>query len=437
MQVDDITLHDLSILGNNETIAIWQQLNFTHTDGGRQYLKKILQEPLNNIAAIQDVQNTIQQLLQIETDWPVTITNGTIMVLEKYFETPVDSFKPVPDPFSAWLYATLKKGDYSLIKYSVEHTISFLQGLQQITILLGNGNSKLLSTWMQTIQIQLSKPWAQKMLQFKKEKPLTKVEVLTYGHFIQHHFKSGIEELIEIYNKLDAYLSLAIATKKFSFHFPDFKECNEPFIRAEALYHLQLNTPVPYTIALERNQNFLFLTGANMGGKSTFIKAVGVCIYLAHIGMAVPASKMELSLFDGLISNINLTDNITKGESYFFNEVHRIKKTIEKISDGRKWLVLIDELFKGTNQQDAVKCSISVIEGLRKMNNALFILSTHLYEIGHELKTHSNIQFKYFQTSIENDQLIFSYQLQDGISNDRLGYLIMRKEGVVDLLNKL
>ncbi|NIM36051.1 MAG: DNA mismatch repair protein MutS, partial [Hydrotalea flava] len=202
-------------------------------------------------------------------------------------------------------------------------------------------------------------------------------------------------------------------------------------------YHLQLNTPVPYTIALERNQNFLFLTGANMGGKSTFIKAVGVCIYLAHIGMAVPASKMELSLFDGLISNINLTDNITKGESYFFNEVHRIKKTIEKISDGRKWLVLIDELFKGTNQQDAVKCSISVIEGLRKMNNALFILSTHLYEIGHELKTHSNIQFKYFQTSIENDQLIFSYQLQDGISNDRLGYLIMRKEGVVDLLNKL
>lgn len=437
MQVDDITLHDLSILGNNETIAIWQQLNFTHTDGGRQYLKKILQEPLNNIAAIQDVQNTIQQLLQIETDWPVTITNGTIMVLEKYFETPVDSFKPVPDPFSAWLYATLKKGDYSLIKYSVEHTISFLQGLEQITGLLGHANSKLLSTCIQTIQVMLSKPLVQEMLQLKRDKPLTKAQVLTYGHFIQHHFKKAIEELIEIYNKLDAYLSLAIAIKKFSFHFPDFIESNDPYIRAEALYHLQLNKPIPYTITLEQNKNFLFLTGANMGGKSTFIKAIGVCVYLAHVGMAVPAFKMQLSLFDGLISNINLTDNITKGESYFFNEVHRIKKTIEKISNGRKWLVLIDELFKGTNQQDAIKCSISVIEGLRKMKNALFILSTHLYEIGHELQNHSNIQFKYFETSIENDQLIFSYQLKEGISNDRLGYLIMRKEGVVDLLNKL
>ncbi|MGH5146311.1 MutS-related protein, partial [Klebsiella pneumoniae] len=187
-------------------------------------------------------------------------------------------------------------------------------------------------------------------------------------------------------------------------------------------------TPVPYSIVLERNQNFLFLTGANMGGKSTFIKAVGVCAYLAHVGMSVPAAQMDLSLFDGLISNINLTDNISKGESYFFNEVHRIKKTIEK---------LIDELFKGTNQQDAVKCSITVIEGLRKMNNALFILSTHLYEIGHELQIHPNIQFKYFETALENDQLHFSYQLKDGISNDRLGYIIMRKEGVVDLLNKL
>ncbi|WP_298391208.1 DNA mismatch repair protein MutS, partial [Hydrotalea sp.] len=325
----------------------------------------------------------------------------------------------------------------SLIKYSVEHTISFLQGLQKITILMGDGNSKISSIWLQTIQLFLSKSLVQEMLQFKKGKPLNREQVLTYGHFIQHHYKRDTEALIEIYHQLDAYLSLAIATKKFNFHFPNFIESNEPFIKAEGLYHLQLITPVPYSIVLERNQNFLFLTGANMGGKSTFIKAVGVCAYLAHVGMSVPAAQMDLSLFDGLISNINLTDNISKGESYFFNEVHRIKKTIEKISDGRKWLVLIDELFKGTNQQDAVKCSITVIEGLRKMNNALFILSTHLYEIGHELQIHPNIQFKYFETALENDQLHFSYQLKDGISNDRLGYIIMRKEGVVDLLNKL
>jgi len=61
-----------------------------------------------------------------------------------------------------------------------------------------------------------------------------------------------------------------------------------------------------------------------------------------------------------------------------------------------KWLVLIDELFKGTNVQDAMKCSSAVIKGLIKIRNSIFILSTHLYEIADDLKTHSNISFKYF-----------------------------------------
>jgi DNA mismatch repair ATPase MutS len=174
-----------------------------------------------------------------------------------------------------------------------------------------------------------------------------------------------------------------------------------------------------------------------MGGKSTFIKATGVAIYLAHIGMGVPAQEMQLSLFDGLLSNINVVDNIIQGESYFYNEVQRIRKTIEKISDGKKWLILIDELFKGTNVQDAMKCSTVVIEGLRKMSNALFILSTHLYEIGESLKQYPNIQFRYFETEVRGDELIFSYQLKEGISNDRLGYLILKREKVVELLEKL
>jgi DNA mismatch repair protein MutS len=130
-------------------------------------------------------------------------------------------------------------------------------------------------------------------------------------------------------------------------------------------------------------------------------------------------------------------DNIAKGESYFFNEVQRIKNTIYKINDGRKWLVLIDELFKGTNVQDAMKCSLTVIKGLMKIRNSLFILSTHLYEIGEELKQYPNIAFKFFETTVTEDQLSFSYQLKDGISNDRIGYVILKREKVVEMLEKL
>jgi DNA mismatch repair ATPase MutS len=153
--------------------------------------------------------------------------------------------------------------------------------------------------------------------------------------------------------------------------------------------------------------------------------------------MGVPAANMRLTLFDGLLSNINVTDNIAKGESFFFNEVQRIKNTIEKINNGKKWLVLIDELFKGTNVQDAMKCSLTVIKGFIKIKNSLFILSTHLYEIGDELKNFPNITFRFFETSVHNDQLQFSYQLKEGISNDRIGYVILKREKVVEMLEKL
>jgi len=86
---------------------------------------------------------------------------------------------------------------------------------------------------------------------------------------------------------------------------------------------------------------------------------------------------------------------------------------------------------------DAMKCSSTVIKGLIKIQSSLFILSTHLYEIGEELKDYPNISFKYFETSVEGEQLFFSYQLKDGISNDRLGYLILVREKVVDMLANL
>lgn len=72
-----------------------------------------------------------------------------------------------------------------------------------------------------------------------------------------------------------------------------------------------------------------------------------------------------------------------------------------------------------------------------KIKNSLFKLSTHLYEIGDELKQYPNISFRYFETAVNEDQLEFSYQLKEGISNDRLGYLILKREKVVALLEKL
>lgn len=105
--------------------------------------------------------------------------------------------------------------------------------------------------------------------------------------------------------------------------------------------------------------------------------------------------------------------------------------------DGRRWLVLIDELFKGTNVEDARRCSLAVIHGIIQLPQALTVLSTHLYEIGESLRDESGILFRYFETAVTADDLHFSYQLKAGISQDRIGFRILEREGVVELLHKI
>jgi DNA mismatch repair protein MutS len=295
----------------------------------------------------------------------------------------------------------------------------------------------VLESLLQRIAQLTDKPEVKAMQQVTQKEKLSRPEILHFGFFLKNQYKQQLYELIDLYGKLDAWYSMAVAMEKHHLYFPEFVPGEEPQLNAKDLFHLLLPAPTPYSLQLNKNSNFIFLTGANMAGKSTFIKSVGVAVYLAHLGMGVPAAHMQLSLFHGLLSNIQVSDNIVKGESYFFNEVQRIKNTIIKINNGKKWLVLIDELFKGTNVQDAMKCSSAVIQGLVKMRNSLFILSTHLYEIGEDLKQYSNIAFRYFETAVSEDQLQFSYQLKEGISNDRLGYLILKREKVVELLDSL
>jgi DNA mismatch repair ATPase MutS len=336
------------------------------------------------------------------------------------------------------MYNIFDKPDYSLVRYSVGHFIDFLNGMQQLQQLLSDDDSSpLLANIVTEIRKRLKDHTIQQIISSEKSKKLSSSKMLRFGHYLFYEFKQDAEVLIDLYHQLDAYYSMATAVQKFNLHFPLIRESDEPLIQAKGLYHLLLQTPVAYDVTLHPQTNFLFLTGANMAGKSTFIKSVGCAVYLAHLGMGVPAQSMELSLFDGLLSNIQVQDNIVKGESYFYNEVQRVKNTILKITDGRKWLVLIDELFKGTNIQDAMHCSTAVIKGLLKIKNSLFILSTHLYEIGDELKVYPNITFRYFETTATDEQLKFSYQLKEGISNDRFGYLILKREKVVELLEKL
>ncbi|MEO6218814.1 MAG: DNA mismatch repair protein MutS [Ginsengibacter sp.] len=438
METDKTTLNDLSIFHHEEEFSIFHKLNFTKTVGGREKLKHIFTGSLPDVASIQNVQKTLQLFIDNQEKWPVNISNGSVLMIHKFYESIVDQIPERSTKSSAYLYKLFHAPDFSLVKYSTGHAFDFLKGMYQIIEFFLNteapDNLKLI---LEKGKVRMEKQQLNIILAKKKSSDLSISEMLNLAHFIRYNYKQNFFELIEIYFQLDAWYGMAMAVKEFSLVFPVFTLAEEPQLKAGNLYHILLPEPVSYNLELNQKNNFIFLTGANMAGKSTFIKAVGAAVFLAHIGMGVPAAFMELSLFDGLLSNINVVDNVVKGESYFYNEVQKIKNTILKINDGRKWLILIDELFKGTNIKDAMKCSTVVIEGLIKIKSTLFILSTHLYEIGEELRHYPNIDFKYFETNVKDDQLTFNYKLKDGISNDRIGYLILKREKVLELLEKL
>ncbi|MEP7143967.1 MAG: DNA mismatch repair protein MutS [Ferruginibacter sp.] len=438
MEIDKTTLTDLAILNVAEDFSVFNKLNLCRTVGGRDKLYENFNKPLHTIEAINGIQQTLQTILQNLEHWPEQISNGSVMMIEKFYLATIDDIPSNPSSFTAYSYKIFHRPDFSLVEYSVGHGFDFIKGIQLLIshFLTANAPQPLQKSLSRAQQI-INKQQFAVIEKNNKATDLTIAQQLHLGNFLRYQYKRNMLDLLDIYFQLDAWYGMAMAVNEYGLHFPEFVESDQPLLRTRGLYHLLLQKPVGYELALHPQCNFLFLTGANMAGKSTFIKSVGTAVFLAHIGMGVPAQSMQLSLFDGMLSNINVVDNLVKGESFFYNEVQRVKSTVQKISDGRKWLILIDELFKGTNVEDAMKCSSTVIEGLLKIKNSLFILSTHLYEIGDALKKHPNISFNYFETLVKDDQLLFNYQLKEGISNDRLGYLILKNEGVVDMLKRL
>lgn len=438
MEVDVTTYNDLSVFHSEEEFSIFHKLNFTKTEEGKDWLYRFFKNPFSDAKLIVETQNIVSRILEKESDWPTSISNGTIMVITRFYESSIDTIPSSANYMEAVTYKIFHAPDFSLVRYSLAHFADFLRGMKTLTDLFDtDATPPTLRRFMSRTKDLIGRSLASELAATPANVKFSYSDTIRYGKFIRYEYKNNLYELISVFGRLDAWYSMAMAMKTYKLTMPAVNENAHPFIHAKGLYHVLLPAPVPYDIEMTIDSNFIFLTGANMAGKSTFIKAVGSAVFLAHLGMGVPATEMSLTVFDGLLSNINVVDNIIKGESYFFNEVQRIKNTILKINDGRKWLVLIDELFKGTNVQDAMKCSSTVVKGLIKISSSLFILSTHLYEIGEELKSFPNISFKYFETAVLEDQLKFSYQLKEGISNDRIGYVILKREKVVEMLEKL
>lgn len=228
----------------------------------------------------------------------------------------------------------------------------------------------------------------------------------------------------------EACLSLAKGIVKHQFQFPSFIE-EGLFIKG--FYHPLIHNPVVNDI--EVTSTVTLITGPNMSGKSTLLKSIGLCVTLAHLGLAVPAEKCELPWFDVIAIAINLNDDILNGYSHFMTEVMNLKSVLLQARETRRCFAVFDELFRGTNPEDALAISRLTIAGLSQINGSSFFISTHLHQLKESALANDNVRAHHIDCQLIRNKPVFTYLLREGWSDLRIGQIIFEQEGLNNLLD--
>ncbi len=185
-------------------------------------------------------------------------------------------------------------------------------------------------------------------------------------------------------------------------------------------------------IEISQTPFFMIVTGANMAGKSTYLRTVGVNHVFAGIGLPVCAEQMSYRP-EQLLTNLRTADSLVNSESYFFAELKRLKMIIERLkSNNGGVFIVLDEILKGTNSVDKQKGSFQLMRRLVKLGGN-GIIATHDLTLGSlENEFPKAIKNFHFDANIENDVLSFDYKLQRGIAQTMNASFLMKNMGIVE-----
>ncbi|MBS2096717.1 MutS-related protein [Carboxylicivirga linearis] len=182
--------------------------------------------------------------------------------------------------------------------------------------------------------------------------------------------------------------------------------------------------------SIDDDHRICVVTGANMAGKSTFLRTVGVNMVLAANGCKVTAGEFVYKPMT-FITNMRAIDNLLKHESYFFAELSRLQMIVERLKEKGELFFILDEILKGTNSHDKTQGSIALIKQLLKLNGS-GIVATHDLELGELQSQHPGEIFNNcFEVSFEHDGLQFDYKLRNGVTQSHNASFLMRKMGLI------
>lgn len=236
---------------------------------------------------------------------------------------------------------------------------------------------------------------------------------------------------LETIGELDALCSLGtFAYNHPAYTYPELAE--KPFcFLATRMGHPLMNPTqcVKNDATLPSRPFFLIITGANMAGKSTYLRTIGVNYLLACIGAPVCCDKLVLYPHQ-LITSLRTSDSLSDNESYFFAELKRLKRIIDLLNQGQQLFIILDEILKGTNSLDKQKGSFELIRQFMRLK-ANGIIATHDLLLGSLIEQFPDEIRNYcFEADIKDNELTFSYQLREGVAQNMNACFLMRKMGI-------
>ena len=433
---DKQTLDDLNLLGKYKPGSIYSLFNKVRTRGGERLLDDMFRHPLSDPEEINRRSEVFQYFQEKAIAFP--FGGETFSLVEDYLSGggPGNIAAAVAGVLRKRLMETLVKDEsYGMIRLAISRTAAFLHAFRDFIRLFDERYAPgPLQKRIGSAGRILSDPRLTRLP--LDAASLSWPKIASVHHLLTSVLQNEMAQLCEALYYFDLCIAVGKVAALKGFTYARALPEAAYVIRAADLRHPSLERAIGNPISLEENSNVLFLTGANMAGKSTFMKAFGLALYLAHMGFPVAAKDMVFSIREGLYSSINVPDSLSMGYSHFYAEVRRVKTIAEAVSQSKSLVVIFDELFKGTNVKDAYDATLAVTAAFAAYRNCCFVVSTHIIEVGEALRAeHDNLQFAYLPTVMEGTTPKYTYRLTEGITSDRHGMMIIENENIIEIIN--
>lgn len=436
-ELDRQTINDLEIFGDRASgNSVFDFYNQTTTNGGKDYLLNLMENPLTDIQELQERTELIKFIASIGLD--LKINSRQFDFIERYFRLNISPLRNnLIDAFYQNLSYRLKpNNNYYLIQSGIQQlNFLFIHLKEVFSELRQHDLPGKLNDLIKTLEVVTKNKDFAELNKKKNKIHFSSLNRLDY--MLRKKYNSELQDFRRSIYALDAYISIGKTATVNKLTFVEYSNSLQATISISNLFHPLLSNAVPYEVEIMDSNSLLFLTGPNMAGKSTFLKSLGLAIYISHLGFPVPASSMKTSIYHGIITTINLSDNINRGYSHFYTEVKRVKETALKLREKNRLFVIFDELFRGTNVKDAFDASLLIIESFAKIRKSTFCISTHITEVAEKLNDHPNIEFKYFDSELIDGKAVYEYKLKNGVSHERLGMHIVKNENIIEILNSI